>query len=39
MLQASFSPGDTVIVDVGPDGALSIDRSGAPKRQAAKASR
>jgi ATP-dependent Clp protease ATP-binding subunit ClpC len=40
MLQASFSPGDTVIVDVGPDGALSIDRSGATKqRQAAKASR
>ena len=39
MLQASFSAGDTVIVDVGPDGALTIDRSATPKRQAAKASR
>ena len=39
MLQASFSAGDTVVVDVGPDGALTIDRGATPKRQAAKASR
>ena len=39
MLQASFSAGDTVIVDVGPDGALTIERGATPKRQAAKASR
>ena len=39
MLQASFSAGDTVVVDVGPDGALTIERGAAPKRQAAKASR
>ena len=26
MLQASFSAGDTVIVDVGPDGALTIEQ-------------
>jgi ATP-dependent Clp protease ATP-binding subunit ClpC len=43
MLQASFTAGDTVIVDVGPDGALTIDRvaptPAPPKRQAAKAGR
>jgi ATP-dependent Clp protease ATP-binding subunit ClpC len=43
MLQASFTAGDTVIVDVGPDGALTIDRVAPtpvpPKRQAAKAGR
>jgi len=43
MLQASFVAGDTVIVDVGPDGALTIDRVEPtpvpPKRQAAKAGR
>ncbi|MEO5986389.1 MAG: AAA family ATPase, partial [Candidatus Limnocylindria bacterium] len=39
MLQASFSPGDTVTVDVGPDGALTIERGGTPKRQPAKAGR
>ena len=39
MLQASFSAGDTVIVDVGPDGALTIERAAPAKRQAAKAAR
>jgi len=39
MLQASFSAGDTVVVDVGPDGTLTIDRGATPKRQTAKASR
>jgi ATP-dependent Clp protease ATP-binding subunit ClpC len=39
MLQASFSAGDTVIVDVGADGALTIERGGTPKRQPAKAAR
>ena len=39
MLQASFSAGDTVTVDVGPDGVLTIERGATPKRQAAKASR
>ncbi|MDQ2689460.1 MAG: AAA family ATPase, partial [Chloroflexota bacterium] len=38
MLQASFAAGDTVVVDVGPDGALTIDREAPPpKRQPAKA--
>ena len=31
MLQASFSAGDTVIVDVGPDGALTIERGRNPE--------
>jgi len=39
MLQASFSPGDTVTVDVGADGALTIERAGSTKRQPAKAGR
>ena len=39
MLQASFSAGDTVVVDVGADGALTIERGAAPKRQAARAGR
>ena len=40
MLQATFSAGDTVTVDVGADGALTIERNGAaPKRQPAKAGR
>jgi len=39
MLQASFSAGDTVTVDVGPDGVLTIERAATPKRQAAKAGR
>ena len=39
MLQASFSAGDTVVVDVGPDGSLTIERGAAPKRQAARAGR
>ncbi|MBA4170508.1 MAG: AAA family ATPase, partial [Chloroflexi bacterium] len=40
MLQASFSPGDTVIVDVGADGTLTIDKAAPPaKRQPAKAGR
>jgi len=39
MLQAAFSPGDTVIVDLGPDGALTIERVAPGKRQTAKAGR
>jgi ATP-dependent Clp protease ATP-binding subunit ClpC len=39
MLQAAFSPGDTIIVDVGPDDALTIERSAPAKRQPAKAAR
>ncbi len=39
MLQASFSPGDIVTVDVGADGVLTIERSVTPKRQPAKAGR
>jgi ATP-dependent Clp protease ATP-binding subunit ClpC len=39
MLQASFSAGDTVMVDVGADGTLTIERGGSPKRQPAKAGR
>ncbi|HEU5324382.1 MAG TPA: AAA family ATPase, partial [Candidatus Limnocylindria bacterium] len=41
MLQASFSAGDTVIVDAGPDGGLTIQRQEreTPKRQPAKAGR
>ncbi|MGH2382004.1 MAG: NDP-hexose 4-ketoreductase, partial [Candidatus Limnocylindria bacterium] len=39
MLQASFSPGDIVTVDIGEDGALTIERGGSPKRQPAKAGR
>jgi len=39
MLQASFSAGDTVTVDVGPDGILTIERAATPKRQVAKAGR
>ena len=37
---ASFSAGDTVTIDVGPDGALTIEREApSPKRQPAKAGR
>jgi ATP-dependent Clp protease ATP-binding subunit ClpC len=39
MLQASFSAGDTVIVDVDADGKLAIDKAAPAKRQAAKAAR
>jgi ATP-dependent Clp protease ATP-binding subunit ClpA len=39
MLQGSFETGDTVIVDVGPDGALTIERAAPAKRQTAKAGR
>ncbi len=40
MLRASFEAGDTVVVDVGPDGALTIERAAPPaKRQPAKAAR
>jgi ATP-dependent Clp protease ATP-binding subunit ClpC len=39
MLMASFEPGDTVIVDVGPEGTLTIDRAAPAKRQTAKAAR
>jgi ATP-dependent Clp protease ATP-binding subunit ClpC len=39
MLQATFSAGDTVVVDVGADGALSIDKQAPAKRQPAKAAR
>jgi ATP-dependent Clp protease ATP-binding subunit ClpC len=39
MLQASFSAGDKVIVDLGPDGALTIDKETPAKRQPAKAAR
>jgi ATP-dependent Clp protease ATP-binding subunit ClpC len=42
MLQASFEPGDTIIVDVGPEGEITIERAApaAPsKRQTAKAGR
>jgi ATP-dependent Clp protease ATP-binding subunit ClpC len=40
MLQATFEPGDTVIVDVGPEGTLTIERAAPPaKRQTAKAAR
>ncbi len=39
MLQASFAAGDTVIVDVGSDGTLTIERGGTAKRQPAKAGR
>ena len=39
MLQASFAAGDTVVVDVGSDGTLTIERGGTPKRQPAKAGR
>jgi ATP-dependent Clp protease ATP-binding subunit ClpC len=42
MLQASFSPGDIVVIDAGPDGELTIER-GEPappaKRQTARAGR
>ncbi|HET8777321.1 MAG TPA: NDP-hexose 4-ketoreductase, partial [Candidatus Limnocylindria bacterium] len=39
MLQASFSPGDTIVVDVGPDETLTIERAAPAKRQPAKAAR
>jgi ATP-dependent Clp protease ATP-binding subunit ClpA len=39
MLQASFSAGDTVVVDVDADGKLAIDREARTKRQPAKAAR
>ena len=39
MLQASFESGDTIVVDAGPDGALTIDRAAPAKRQTAKAGR
>jgi ATP-dependent Clp protease ATP-binding subunit ClpC len=40
MLQAAFQAGDTIVVDAGPDGTLTIDRSARPaKRQTAKAGR
>ena len=40
MLMASFSAGDTVTIDVGPDGTLTIEREApSPKRQPAKAGR
>jgi ATP-dependent Clp protease ATP-binding subunit ClpC len=39
MLQASFSAGDTVVVDVGPDDTLVIDKEQPTKRQPAKAGR
>src|SRR5690606_5984673 len=39
MLQATFSSGDTVVVDVGEDGALTIDKQAPAKRQPAKAAR
>ncbi|HEX7066820.1 MAG TPA: ATP-dependent Clp protease ATP-binding subunit [Candidatus Limnocylindria bacterium] len=39
MLQASFSPGDTIVVDVGPDDTLAIERAAPAKRQPAKAAR
>nr|MBA3587004.1 ATP-dependent Clp protease ATP-binding subunit [Chloroflexota bacterium] len=39
MLQASFSPGDIVTVDVGPDGTLTIENAASSKRQPAKAGR
>ena len=39
MLQASFSAGDTVVVDVGEDGGLKIDKEAPAKRQPAKAGR
>jgi ATP-dependent Clp protease ATP-binding subunit ClpC len=39
MLQASFSAGDTVTVDVDADGKLAIDREARTKRQPAKAAR
>ena len=39
-LMASFSAGDTVTIDVGPDGTLTIEREApSPKRQPAKAGR
>jgi lipopolysaccharide biosynthesis regulator YciM len=37
MLQATFAPGDIVTVDVGPDGALVIEKEAPAKRQPAKA--
>jgi hypothetical protein len=39
MLQAAFSPGDTIIIDVGADETLTIERSAPAKRQPAKAAR
>jgi ATP-dependent Clp protease ATP-binding subunit ClpC len=39
MLQATFSAGDTVVVDVGEDGALTIAKDAPAKRQPAKAGR
>ena len=39
MLLASFSSGDTVVVDVGAEGTLTIERGGSAKRQPAKAGR
>jgi ATP-dependent Clp protease ATP-binding subunit ClpC len=40
MLQASFEAGDTIIVDAGDDGSLTIERAAPPaKRQTAKAGR
>ena len=39
MLQGSFEPGDTVIVDLAEDGTLSIERAAPTKRQTAKAAR
>jgi len=39
MLQGSFQAGDTVVVDVGPDGNLTIERAAPAKRQTAKAGR
>jgi ATP-dependent Clp protease ATP-binding subunit ClpC len=39
MLQAAFSPGDSIVIDVGPDETLTIERSAPAKRQPAKAAR
>jgi ATP-dependent Clp protease ATP-binding subunit ClpC len=39
MLQAAFSPGEKIVVDLGPDGALTIERVAPGKRQTAKAGR
>ena len=42
MLQAAFEPGDTIVIDVGPEGELTIERAAPaapPKRQTAKAGR
>jgi hypothetical protein len=39
MLLASFSAGDTVVIDAGPEGTLTIEKGASPKRQPAKAGR